>query len=143
MTDEQQAELRAQARADDSCAAALAARDIDELARILSIGRMRASAREIGNGTILEVLGIEAGNTLLDHIADAAELRHVRPLLDQGRLIIGSPLVQGALQAYVQLPGVITQADADKLCALGCEPDPLTPQDVAQAFYNPDGTEKA
>ena len=142
MTEEQQAALRAQAHSDGACAAALAARDIDELARILSIGRTRPTAREIGNGTILEVLGVDAGNTLLDHIAAADELRHVRPLLDQGRLMIGAALVQGTLQSYVQLPDVISQADADKLCALGIEPDPLTPQDVAEALYNPDGTPK-
>lgn len=142
MTPDQQEALRVQAHGDGACAAALAARDIDELARILSIGRSRPTAREIGNGTILEVLGVDAGNKLLDHIAAADELRHVRPLLDQGRLMIGAALVQGTLQAYVQLPDVISQADADKLCALGIEPDPLTPQDVAEALYNPDGTPK-
>lgn len=142
MTEEQQAALRAQAHSDGACAAALAARDIDELARILSIGRTRPTAREIGNGTILDVLGVDAGNKLLDHIAAADELRHVRPLLDQGRLMIGAALVQGTLQSYVQLSDVITQADADKLCALGIEPDPLTAQEVADALYNPDGTPK-
>ena len=142
MTPEQQAELRAQARGNPACAQALANRDIDELARIMSIGRTRPSAREIGNGTILEVLGVQAGNKLLDHIAAADELRHVRPLLEQGRLMIGAALVQGALQSYVRLPDVITQADADKLCALGLDPDPLGPLLVAEALYNPDGTQK-
>jgi hypothetical protein len=142
MTPEQQAELRAQVHGDPACAQALANRDLDELARLLSAGRTRPAAREIGNGTILEVLGLEAGNKLLDHIAAAEELRHVRPLLEQGRLIIGAPLVQAALQSYVQLPDVITQADADKLCALGVEPAPLASWSVAEALYNPDGTEK-
>jgi len=142
MTPEQQAALRAQAHGNPACDKALADRDIDELARILSIGRTRPSAREIGNGTILEVLGVDAGNRLLDHIAAADELRHVRPLLEQGRLMIGAALVQGALQAYVQLPGVITQANADKLCALGLEPDPLSRLDLEAALFNPDGTEK-
>ena len=142
MTPEQQAALRAQAHGNPACAQALAARDLDELARILSIGRTRSSAREIGNGTILEVLGVDAGNRLLDHIAAADELRHVRPLLEQGRLMIGAALVQGALQAYVQLPGVITKDDADKLCALGLDPDPLTPKQVADALYGPDVTEE-
>jgi len=143
MTPEQQAALRAQAHGNPACAQPLATRDLDELARILSIGRTRSSAREIGNGTILEVLGVDAGNKLLDHIAAADELRHVRPLLEQGRLMIGAALVQGALQSYVQLDDVITQADADKLCALGLDPSPLMPQQVAEALYNPDGTEKS
>jgi len=143
MTEEQQAELRAQAHGDPACAEALVKRNIDTLARILSVGRTRPSAREIGNGMILDTLGVAAGNKLLDHIATADELRHVRPLLEQGRLVIGAALAQAAIQSFVQLPGVLTQADADALCALGMEPDPLTPQDVADALYNPDGTEKA
>lgn len=142
MTPEQQAALRAQAHGDPACKEALVKRNIDALASILSVGRTRASSREIGNGTILEVLGMEAGNRLLDHIAGADELRHIRPLLEQGRLVIGAPLVQAALQSYVQLPDVISQADADKLCALGIEPDPLIPRDVADALYNLDGTQK-
>ncbi|MFK3741435.1 hypothetical protein [Massilia sp. TN1-12] len=143
MTPEQQAELRAQVRADEACATPYAERDIHELARILSAGRVRQSAREIGNGTIIETLGIEAGNKLLDHIANDNNLRHVRPLLYQGRLIVGAPLVQAALQSYVALPDVLSQEGADKMCALGREPDPLGPLDVAEALYNPDGTEKA
>jgi hypothetical protein len=124
------------------CAEPLARRDIEELARILSIGRTRQSAREIGNGTIIETLGIASGNRLLDHIAADDDLRHVRPLLYQGRLIVGAPLVQAALRSYVSLPDVLTQEEADKMCALGREPDPLTPLMVAEALYNPDGSER-
>ena len=142
MTEEQQAALRAQAHGDPACKEALVKRNIDTLARILSVGRIRPSAREIGNGMILDTLGVAAGNKLLDHIATQDDLRHVRPLLEQGRLVIGSALAQAALQSYVQLPDVISKADADKLCALGIEPDPLMPCDVADALYNPDGTQK-
>lgn len=142
MTEEQQAALRAQAHGDPACAEALADRDLDALARILSAGRTRASAREIGNGMILDTLGVAAGNKLLDHIATQDALRHVRPLLEQGRLAIGSPLVQAALRSYVQLDGVLTQMDAEMLCALGLEPDPLTPNEVAEALYNIDGSQK-
>jgi hypothetical protein len=142
MTPDQQEVLRAAARSNLACAQPLADKDIVELARILSIGRTRPSALEIGNGMILQALGVEAGNKLLDHIASADELRHVRPLLDQGRLTIGASVVQVALQSFVALPDVLSQADADMLCALGLEPDPLTQQDVADALYNPDGTQK-
>lgn len=142
MTPDQQVALRAQARADDACAQALRDRDLVELATVLSIGRTRQSAREIGNGTVLEVIGIAAGNKLLDHIQSDADLRYVTPLLDQGRLKIGAQVVQAALQSYVGLGDVLSQQDADTLCALGLEADPLTPQDVADALYNPDGTQK-
>jgi hypothetical protein len=142
VTADEQTALRAQALADEACSQALRDRDLDKLARILSVGRTRPSALEIGNGLILQALGVEAGNKLLDHIASADELRHVRPLLEQGRLTIGASVVQAALQSFVNLPDVLDQAGADLLCALGMEPDPLTPQDVAEALYNPDGTQK-
>jgi len=141
MSLEQQAALRAEARANPACSAPLAARDCAALASLLSAGRTRANEREIGCGTILEVLGIAAGNQLIDFIKSNADLRYVVPLLDQGRLHIGSAVVQAALQSFVGA-GAITQADADKMCAIGMDPDPLTPQDVADALFHPDGTEK-
>jgi hypothetical protein len=140
MTPEQEAELRQAVRSNPDCADALAARDCDALAVLLSPGRMRANGREIGYGVILETIGIEAGNRLIDFIQAQPTLRHVVPLLANGWLSIGSPLAQGSLQSFV--PAAISQADADALCALGIEPDPYTAQQVAAALYNPDGSEK-
>lgn len=140
MTPEQQAELRAAAHANPACADAIASRDLDALARALSAGRTRPSALEIGNGTILELLGIDAGNRLLEHIRNAPDLRYVAPLLEQGRLKIGAPTVQAALRAFSA--DVLTPDDCERLCAAGCQPDPLTPQGVAAALYNPDGSLK-
>lgn len=141
MTPDQQAALRAAARANPFCAAPLAAKDCGTLALFLSAGRTRASATEIGYGTILEVIGIAAGNQLIDFIKGNPDLRHVVPLLEQGRLRIGSPVAQAAVQSFVDA-GVVSQADADTLCALGREPAPLTVAEVAEAFFHPDGTEK-
>lgn len=132
--------LHDEIHANPACAEALAAKDCNELARIMSIGRVRANGREIGNGTILETIGITAGNALLDVINGAADFRHVKPLVEQGRLLIGAALVQSTLQTLV--PTVLTQANADKLSALGWTPDPLTAQDVAEAAFNPDGSFK-
>lgn len=132
--------LRDQVHAEPRCAAALAAKDCAELARLMSVGRGRANRREIGNGTILEVLGLEVGNVVLDLINGVGDYRHVKPLIDQGRLLIGSPLAQTTVQSLV--PNALTQAQADALCALGQEPNPYTAQDIAEALFNPDGTEK-
>jgi hypothetical protein len=132
--------LREDILADPACATALAARDCIEMARIRSIGRTRANAREIGNGTILETLGIAAGNALLDEINTNASYRYVKPLVEQGRLLIGAALVQATVQSMV--PAVLTQAQADTLCALGKEPDPLTLQEVGDALYYPDGSDR-
>jgi bacterioferritin-associated ferredoxin len=44
--------LREDILADPACAAALAARDLNELARIMSIGHTCGNMREIGNNTL-------------------------------------------------------------------------------------------
>jgi hypothetical protein len=95
----------------------------------VNIGRIRPSSLEIGNGTVLETIGLEAGNALLDAIYNGPDFRHVRPLLEQGRLKASSPLIAGALAGLVQA-NVIQQAHADALLALGREPDPITANDV-------------
>jgi len=141
MAPEQQEHLRATARANPACAAPLAAKDCAALALILSAGRTRPSATEIGYGSILEAIGIAAGNQLIDFIKGNPDLRHVVPLLEQGRLRIGSPVTQAAVQSFVAA-GAVSQANADTLCALGREPAPLTLLEVADALYNPDGSEK-
>lgn len=132
--------LRDQVHADPRCAAALAARDCNELARLMSVGRTRATTREIGTGTILEVLGLEVGNVLLDLIGSEPIYRHVKPLIDQGRLLIGSPLAQETVRSLV--PAVLTSAQAEALCALGLEPSPYTALELAEALFYPDGSEK-
>lgn len=112
--------------------ALLASQDFDAIAAALSVGRKKRNTREIGNGTILEVLGLAAGNALLDVINNVPDFRHVKPLVEQGRLQIGSPLVQATVQSLV--PAVLTQAQAEALCALGFDPDPVTAQQVSDAM---------
>lgn len=137
---EQQAELRVRAHSDPACAAALAARDCAVLARLLSAGRTCSTDLEIGYGTVLEAIGIAAGNRLIDHIQAAVDMRHVVPLLEQGRLRVGSTLVQATLRAMGA--DVISPADVETLCALARQPDPLSAHQVAEALFHPDGSEK-
>jgi len=141
MTPAQQAELRQAAHDRSDCAAALAAKDCEALAALLSAGRTCGNDREVGYGTILETIGIEAGNALIDFIQAQEGMRHVKPLLEQGRLRVGSALVQASLQAFVGA-GAVSQANADALCALGLQPDPLTARQVAEALFHEDGSEK-
>lgn len=141
MTPEQQAALRQAAHSRPDCAEALAARDCQTLAQLLSAGRTCGNDREVGYGTIIDVVGIIAGNQLIDFIQAQPDMRHVRPLLEQGRLRIGSQLVQQSLQSFVGA-GAVTQANADALCALGLQPDPLTAQQVGEALFHPGGSEK-
>lgn len=116
------------------CGAALiASGDTQAIADALNVGRKRPNKnREIGNGTILETIGLTAGNALLDVINNAPDFRHVKPLVEQGRLLIGSPLVQATVQSLVGT--VLTQGQADALCALGFEPDPVSELDVRIAM---------
>jgi hypothetical protein len=136
--------LREEILANQACNAAVAAKDCATIAAIMSVGRNRRNSREIGNGTILETLGIAAGNAFLDVLLSSATdspYRHVKPLIEQGRLLIGSVLVQATVQSMVA-QSVLTQAQADALCALGLELAPLSAQDVAEALYNVDGSPK-
>ena len=141
MTPEQQQELRQAAHSRPDCVAALAAKDCQALADLLSAGRSCGNDREVGYGTIIETIGVAAGNQLIDFIQAQPDMRHVRPLLEQGRLRIGSALVQVSLQTFVGA-GAVTQANADALCALGLQPDPLTARQVAEALFHEDGSEK-
>ena len=121
------------------CSAELiASRDFDAIAAAVSIGRTKPSAREIGNGTILEVLGLTAGNALLDVVNTVPDFRYVKPLVEQGRLTVGSALVQATVQSLVPM-GVLKQSEADALCALGFDTDPVTALQVNQALVSDDG----
>lgn len=103
------------------------------IAAALSVGRTKVVPTEIGNGTILEAIGLTAGNALLDVLNTAPDFRHVKPLIEQGRLRLDSPLVIGTLGALVA-SGVLTQENADVLAARARVPDVVTPQQVSDAI---------
>lgn len=77
--------------------------------------RTKTIPTEVGNGAILEVLGMTAGNALLDVINTVPDFRHVKPLVEQGRLRLDSALVRATLDSLV--PAVLTKAQADTLKA--------------------------
>lgn len=79
---------------------------------------------EVGVGTILEVLGIASGNTLLDAIKNTPDFRHVWPLIEQGRLRLDSPVTLAALDSLAAAT-VITAAEADALKARAQVPVPV------------------
>lgn len=115
----------------------LKARDDGAIVAILSAGRTRSRERLIGIGTVLETLGMEKGTALLSFIESQPTLKYVWKLIEASNLNVGSPLVSQSLDQFAQA-GVLTQADADKLKALGIEPAPVTAQEVAKAL---EGTE--
>lgn len=114
------------------------ARNTHAIAVALSDGRVRPTLREIGNGLVLETLGLEAGNRVLDLVHNTESLRHVRPLLDQGRLVASSALVGEWLDGLVA-ESVLDRGQADAVIALGYEPDPVTEFEVRAACWSPAG----
>lgn len=110
----------------------IASKEHGQIAAVVSAGRTKPSGLQVGHGTVLEAVGLTAGNAFLDAIYDSPEFRYIKPLLEQGRLIISSPLVTATIQAMV--PAVISQADADKLLALAVVPAPVSTQEVIAAM---------
>lgn len=115
-----------------------ASHDSEAIAAAVSIGRVRPTSREIGNGLVLETLGIEAGNAVIDLAHNTEALRHVRPLLEQGRLVVSSNLVATWLNGLVA-GGVLDEDQAAALTALGYEPAPVTDLEVREACLSRTG----
>ena len=102
------------------------------IAAAVSAGRTKPSGLLIGKGAVLTAIGLAAGNAFLDVIDSAADFRHVKGLLNDSNLTVSSPLVMGAIQAFV--PSVLTQAQADALLALAATPNPVTEQQCSVAM---------
>jgi hypothetical protein len=123
---------------DPALQALAAARNDAGLADALSVGRTKQVPVDVGNGTLLDVLGLTVGNALIDLIHNTASYRYVVPLLDQGRLRLDSPLVQGTL---AQLSGQQIAAgvtlDAVHVAALNAlcvVDDPVSTDEVSAAL---------
>ena len=119
------------------CADALARRDCGELAALLSVGRTKVVDLNIGYGTVLEVLGAEAGSAFLDGLtalaATSSPVKWALKLLDRGELNIGAAATRGQLDALAA-GGVMPQAVADALKGLAVLPDEITASQVQQAL---------
>lgn len=131
-------EIRAATAADPALQALVP--DTESIAAALSAVRVRYVETYIGVGTIIEVFGLTTANAVLDVIYTAPDYRHVKPLLDQGRLRLDSPFVRDALQSMV--PSLLTQTQRDALVARAQVADPVSEFDVRCAIYADDGSLK-
>lgn len=134
---------------------AIEARDCEHIAAFLSVGRVRAVSREVGERGIIDVLGPVAGDAFLLTLESitAAELLPVplRPCfgairrgvswLKTGGLDVGAPTTRLLLDGLVGA-GVLPAADVAKVKALAEVPDPVTQRQVAEALYHDDGSLK-
>lgn len=119
------------------CADALARRDCGELAALLSVGRTKVIDYSIGYGTVLEVLGAEAGSAFLDGLtalaATSSPVKWALKLLDRGELNIGAAATQQQLDMLASV-GVIPVDVAEALKNLAVVDDPYSIQDVILAM---------
>lgn len=134
--------LRDDILANPACDAARAVRDCHAIADLMP-ARLVPNMREIGTGSIIETIGLDAGNALLDLLmsdSPTSPYRHVKVLLEQGRLQIGSPLARLTVQSLVGAASALplTQAQADALCALGLTSTAYTQREVAIDLYHDD-----
>ena len=132
-------EIRAAIAADPALQALVP--DTQAIAAALSVGRTRYVETQIGVGTIIEVLGLAAANPVLDALYAAPDYRHVKPLLDQGRLRLDTVAQAGMLQPLVT-GGLLPQVQLDALVARAKKPAPVAEYDVRMAIYNDDGSLK-
>lgn len=119
----------------------IASRDCHAIAAAVNVGRKRPNKKEIGYGSIIEAVGFEVGNTISDELTSNPIYRYVKPLLEQGRLLIGSVMVWTALDGMVA-NNLISKDTADKLKALGLEDAPVDFLEVSEALFNRDGSIK-
>lgn len=119
--------------------------DAAALATAMSVGRWRYRPTEVGKGTILETMialdpvgGLDAGNGVIDAILSIPAYRHIKELLEQGRLRLDTAAAGGLLQPLV--PGVMTQAQHDALCSRAREADPVSEYAVRAAIYDDGGS---
>lgn len=140
MTPQELIELRNKAQADPACAKFIATRDCKTLAELLSVGRTKPKETIIGDGTILEAFiavqgapGLEGGNVFLDWFRSEPLYRHVVRLMDRGELRLDNTSTQFMLRAMV--PNHLPADVAANLLARACQPDLLSPADVADALF--------
>lgn len=110
------------------------------IAAILSVGRTKLVSRNIGPGDIIDAIGFESGNVLLDEVYSNPMFRHIKPELVDRNLDISRPLTISSLDMLVQagLPG-FTQAHADILKSLAIAPDPINFNVVSDALNIAEG----
>lgn len=113
--------------------------DTASIAAVLSIRDTVKVKTEVGVGLILETIGLESGNALLDAIKTTPEFRHVWPMIEQGRLYLSSPLVELGLDALVQSE-VISSSEMQQLLSLCLRPIEVSEDDVKRAIWNDDGS---
>lgn len=139
--------LKDEILARSDCAAAVAARDLDAIAAIVSAGRMANQSRFVTERTILaEIAG---GNAILDALQSVADSgntavrRAINFLQQDSGLDVGNAVTQGMIdQLAATNPPVLAAGQAAALKGLANLPAPVSRADVEAALFNADGSSK-
>lgn len=163
--------LREDILADPACATAYAARDCAELARIRSIGRVMLVSKTVTERGVRSIVPIGAGSQFIRLLKESSETVGVPAWLGGVLSAMGVPppehqdyadavasaygwlrqecgldIAAGATRGLLDIIAASNPAKfgatVAAIKALANQPAPLTPQDVAAACFNPDGSAK-
>ena len=116
--------------------ALLALHDTQAIAAALP-PRVATQYIEIGKGKIISAIGLQAANAVLDVIDTHPDYRHVKQLVENGWLDIGSAIARQSIDALV--PAVITAEQAAAVKALGELHHPVDEFEVRKICWSDDG----
>lgn len=137
--------LKAEILANPACADAIAARDLDTIAAIVSEGRTAAQSRFVTARTVLAECGA-SGPGILDALEAAAAgngaVKWALTFLGQDSgLDVGNPVTQAMID-QLTAGGALTGEQGVALKALAMVPAPVSRSEVEAALFNPDGSTK-
>jgi hypothetical protein len=119
----------------------------DGIAGILSEGRTKFVSAMAGKGDVITTIGFSTGNAFCDAVDANPSFRHVKHLLEAGRMDVGLPLTRGMIQSMVGAElaedVTFTQEHANALYSLAVQPDPVDELEIRRAVLNPDGSLRA
>lgn len=135
-------EIRAAFAADAALAQMIP--DWQGIADILSAGRTKFVSALAGKGDVITLIGFEVGNAFCDVVDANPNFRHVKHLLEAGRMDVGLLITRGMIQSMVGIElaeGVtFTQDHANALYSIAVQPDPVNEYDIRSAVFNNDGS---
>ena len=137
--------LRDEVHANPACASALAARDCEALAAIMSSGRTAIKPISAAKALTWAAAGpmaaiVDASNEVGNAARSSAQ-SFLRSLASGMEVGLDNADVLAAFQGWKAL-ALITAAEYDSLMAMALVAAPVTAQDIAAAVYNADGSEK-
>lgn len=110
----------------------------EAVAKLLSTQKQVMSNFMIGKGDVISTLGLTVGNAFLDVIDSNSNFRHVKHLLQEGRLLLNDSITLLAINSMVgsniSETVLFDQSHADALTSLAMVPDTVTHQEVTLAI---------